>query len=65
MVGRITESNGRRFRWFVTALQEARMRKVEQELRRYRQLLPDGPEWAACKLTPRSEDQLPFLRRFD
>ena len=50
-------------RRLLTALQEAQMRRVEQELRRCRHLLPEELDWAAFKLGPKSEDQLPFLRR--
>jgi hypothetical protein len=47
---------------FMAALIEARMRKAEEEIRRYRHLLPQELEWAAHKLGPRTEDQLPFIR---
>jgi hypothetical protein len=47
---------------FVAAVIEERMRKAEEEIRRYRHLLPQELEWAAHKLGPRSEDQLPFIR---
>ena len=50
---------------FFAALAESRMYMAEREIRRHPHLLPDELEWAACKLGPRSEDQLPFLRRFD
>jgi len=51
--------------WFkrvVAALAESRMRKAEGEILRYRHLLPNELEWAAYKLGPRSECQLPFIR---
>ena len=47
---------------FIDALIEARMRKAEEEIRRYRHLLPDEFERAAYRLSARSEDQLPFVR---
>ena len=47
---------------FVNAVIESRMRKAEEEIRRYRHLMPDDFERAAYKLGPRSEDQLPFVR---
>ncbi len=50
---------------FFAALAESRMRAAEREIRRHRHLLPDELEWSAYKLGPKSEDQLPFLRRFD
>jgi hypothetical protein len=52
-------------RRFFAALAKSRMRMAEREIRRYRHLLPDELKWAAYKLGPKSEDQLPFLRRFD
>jgi hypothetical protein len=54
-----------RSNWFkriLAAIYESRMRKAEEEIRRYRHLLPQELEWAATKLGPRSEDQLPFIR---
>jgi hypothetical protein len=47
---------------FVDALIESRMRKAEEEIRRYHHLMPDEFERAAYRLGPRSEDQLPFVR---
>ncbi len=52
-------------RRFLAALADSRMRAAEREIHRHRHLLPDELEWAAYKLGPKSEDQLPFLRRFD
>jgi hypothetical protein len=52
-------------RRFLAALAESRMRTAEREIRRHCHLLPDELEWAAYKLGPKSEDQLPFLRCFD
>jgi hypothetical protein len=50
---------------FFAALAEARMRTAIREIRRHRHFLPTELEWTACKLSPNSVDQLPFLRRFD
>jgi hypothetical protein len=63
-IGTCESKPARKSLWkrFVTALIESRMRKAEEEIRRYRHLLPQELEWAAHKLGPRSEDQLPFIR---
>jgi len=42
---------------------EARMRKAEEFIRQNRHLIPrELEEQAAWKISPRSEDSLPFLR---
>ncbi len=47
---------------FIAALMESRKRQAEAEIARHRHLLPDELEHAAWRLTPRTEDQLPFVR---
>ena len=63
--GEIKPARSGWLRRFFAALAESRMRMAEREIRQHRHLLPDELEWDAYKLGPKSEDQLPFLRRFD
>jgi hypothetical protein len=49
----------------VSALEESRLRRAEQELRQYRHALPQELEWSLCKLGPKSRNELPFLRQFE
>lgn len=51
--------------WFmrlVSALQESQMRRAEREIALHRHLLPHDLERFGDKLSPRSEDTLPFGR---
>lgn len=48
---------------FWNAMIQAQMRKAQREIELHRHLLPEGYELAGDKLTAKSEDQLPFVRR--
>jgi hypothetical protein len=47
---------------FFDAIAEARMRQAEREIALHRHLLPAEFEIAGLKVSPRSEDSLPFTR---
>ncbi len=47
---------------FFEAIVEARMKQAEREIALHRHLLPDEFEIAGYKITPKSEDSLPFVR---
>ena len=51
------------FARFIAALHDSRMRSARAEIARHRHLLPDEFELVGNRLTARSEDQLPFIRR--
>jgi hypothetical protein len=46
----------------MTALQEARLRSAREALARHSHLLPADFELVGNRLTPRSEDQIAFMR---
>ena len=50
------------FARFVEAMMEARMNQARRELALHRHLLPAEFEIAGHKVSPRSEDSLPFVR---
>jgi hypothetical protein len=50
------------FRRVLAALKESRMRQAEREIARHSHLLPTELELAGDKLSPRTEDGLPFIR---
>jgi hypothetical protein len=51
------------FARIVDALAEARMEAARREIARHAHLLPHDLELYGNRLTPRTEDQLPFGRR--